>query len=557
MKGVDVSPRVLRVAGLYLVFGLLWIFVTSVLVPEVLPRSWSRGTVELVKGSAFVVASAGLISLLVWRDVRSTRAAAGRLQDERRRRETILAHVSDAVFVVGEDETIRWASASCREVTGFAPAELEGTAAVGHFHEDDRERLRAALRRAEKGPGSVREVGARLRRADGTWIDVELSGVLPAGGDVDGLVVTARDVTDRRRAFEELRRKEESLARAQRIARLGSWELDLATGELWWSDETYRIFGAGPGDFDGSYEGFLAFVHPDDRDRMEERQQAVLDGEAPLDLLHRIVRPDGEERIVHERGELSRDAGGEPDRLSGTVQDVTERQELEERVERSRRLLQRYASHVTSVREEERGEIAREIHDDLGQDLTALKLQLERVRRSAAPGDEAARSRIADMQTQIAETVQKVRDLTTYLRPAVLEHLGLVDALDWLGERVAENTGLPCRVRTELGDVPLPPDRAIHVFRVAQEALTNAVRHAGASAAVVELVASDGRLRMRVLDDGKGFAAEELESRDSYGVVGMRERARVLGGTFELRNRSEGGAEVVLEVPLAGGPEAA
>ena len=134
-----------------------------------------------------------------------------------------------------------------------------------------------------------------------------------------------RDITERKEAVERLQRSEANLAQAQHLARIGSWELEIATSALSWSAEIYKIFGMDPAAFGASYEAFLATVHPEDRARVNAAQQAALAGESRLDLEHRLVRPDGTERIVHELAVLTRDAEGRPAFLVGTVQDITER----------------------------------------------------------------------------------------------------------------------------------------------------------------------------------------------------------------------------------------
>lgn len=351
-------------------------------------------------------------------------------------------------------------------------------------------------------------------------------------------------------AHETLKRSEERSARAERIADLGHWELALRTGELHWSDQVFRIFGVTPGEFGASYEAFLSFVHPDDRGRMEEAQQEVLDGDARLDLEHRIVRPDGEVRHVRERGALGHDADGEPVRLTGTVQDITEQKELQDALQRSRDLLQRYAEHLTRAREQERADIAREIHDELGQALTGLKMQLSQIRRRLGAGEEEVPSSALDPSLELIQsTVAQVRELSSSLRPTALDQLGLREGLEWLAEKVEDRTGL--EVSYEVGDVELElgEEASIHVYRVVQEALTNVARHAEAERVRILVAAEEGDLLVRVLDDGVGLDEASVPSLDSHGLLGMQERAHMLGGELELRDREEGGAEVRLRVP--------
>ncbi len=172
---------------------------------------------------------------------------------------------------------------------------------------------------------------------DGRLIDISvtISPIKDAAGRIIGASKIARDIAEQKKAADQLQRSEASLANAQRIARIGNWDLEIATGALSWSAEIYEIFGITRGEFGASYEAFMAAVHPDDRARMAAGQRAALAGEARLDLEHRLVRPDGTERVVHELADLTRDAAGQPTHLAGTVQDITARVQAEAKLRES------------------------------------------------------------------------------------------------------------------------------------------------------------------------------------------------------------------------------
>lgn len=367
-------------------------------------------------------------------------------------------------------------------------------------------------------------------------------------GTVERITGVTLEVTARRRALDGLRRSERLHAQAQRIGRLGHWALDISDGKLAWSDEVYRIFGVDPGEFEPTREAFLERVHPEDRSRLEAADEGTMEGGPPLDLEHRIVRPDGEVRFVHERAELVEE--GDARRLVGTVQDVTERSRLERRLQRSRDLLRRYAAHLTSARERERRELAREIHDHLGQLLTVMKLQLDREIREA--GDERA-ARLAETVDVVEQAIGEVRDLSGRLRPPDLDQLGLADALAAYVKDFRARTGLDVALAVDLNGRSPEGEAGIHLYRIVQEALTNVARHAGADRARVELRPSDASLLLRVLDDGRGPRSASPETSDSHGLLGMHERAVLMDGEFELRKREGGGTEVRVRVPLAGG----
>ena len=208
------------------------------------------------------------------------------------------------------------------------------------------------------------------------------------------------------------------------------------------------------------------------------------------------------------------------------------------------------------TREEERSRIAREIHDELGQALSAFKMDLAWVARRIS-GESSAPAvtlleKVASMSGMVDETIDRVRRISSELRPGVLDDLGLLAAIEWEAQRFEERTGVTCLVASNVGDRQFPRDLSTAVFRITQEALTNVTRHARATHVSVRLDATeDGRgLRLEVRDDGTGLADEAQRRSGGLGLIGMRERARRLGGSFSVTRGSGGGTLVALEVPL-------
>ncbi|KFN47776.1 sensor histidine kinase [Arenimonas metalli] len=228
--------------------------------------------------------------------------------------------------------------------------------------------------------------------------------------------------------------------------------------------------------------------------------------------------------------------------------------DLVARLEANQARFQRLARAMYRVQEDERRRLARDLHDGLGQNLTALKHQLMLLQGSLGPAETAA-PRLADAIALCEQTLADTRQLSRLLRPQVLDDLGLVPALRWLGRTLAQPAGLS--VEIEAGEVPeLDEDTRTLVFRVAQEALTNSVRHAAAEHAGFRLSAGRGRLRFEAWDDGRGFDADRAReggrSGEGSGLGAMRERAALHGGTLQLVTHPGAGTCLRLDVPLAG-----
>jgi two-component system sensor histidine kinase UhpB len=213
------------------------------------------------------------------------------------------------------------------------------------------------------------------------------------------------------------------------------------------------------------------------------------------------------------------------------------------------------ARAVWKVQEEERRRLARELHDGLGQTLTALKTQLERLRHEDGGLSAAARARLADSVELAGLALAETRELSRLLRPPVLDDLGLVAALSALARSLGERAGLAVALSAEGLDERLEPDLETLVFRVAQEALNNVSKHAGTARAEVALARRGGRLRLRVADAGAGFdlAAAAAAGRPGSGLRGMHDRVELYGGRLEVRSAPGAGTVVEVEVPLAGG----
>ena len=340
-------------------------------------------------------------------------------------------------------------------LTGYAREDVIGRTSlelrlIGSVQRDE---LVDRLRRS----GAIPDLGFSIRHRDGAKRDVVVSLVLcDLGGEACTLGIF-QDVTDRKRAEEALRTRERQLLLAQQIAHMGSWEWDIRGGAVTWSDEMWRIFGLQPGAVRVTYEAFLDLVHPDDRAFVREiTDRAAVDGQ-PFLFDFRACRPDGAVRILHCRGEVTCDETGHPVRMLGTDQDVTELRLAEEQLRLSQQKLRNLTAHQLEVREEERARIAREIHDVLGQTLTALKLDVSSLREMVAHREPGADTRLQEIAGLLDTAIKDVRRLASELRPVVLDQLGLPAAVEWLTRDFQRRTGIECRVRSTSRRSPYPP----------------------------------------------------------------------------------------------------
>jgi len=249
-------------------------------------------------------------------------------------------------------------------------------------------------------------------------------------------------------------------------------------------------------------------------------------------------------------------------RLPQTILRCLEKQRLQAERDRaqaelgnSHELLRALAARLQAVREEERTGIARELHDELGQALTSLKMELswmdKRIPNASAASLAEIQQKIAEMKQTIDATIQTVRKLCAELRPGVLDNLGLLPAIRWQAEEFQRRTGIACDC--ELPEEPTEPgpDRATAIFRIFQETLTNVARHARASRVRVRLSRSRSDLLLEIADNGKGIEQRHLTGKHSLGLVGMRERALVFGGEVQITGRPGNGTTLKVRMPIA------
>ncbi len=227
-----------------------------------------------------------------------------------------------------------------------------------------------------------------------------------------------------------------------------------------------------------------------------------------------------------------------------------ERQRAEEQLRRSHEQLRALTSYLQYVREEERTRIAREVHDELGQSLTGLKMDLAWIAGQLAKNGRTLLQKVKTMSSDIDATIQTVRRIATELRPGILDNLGLVAAIEWQANEFQTRTGITCTVASTVTDTLWDEDFSTAFFRIFQETLTNIIRHANATRVEVELSEQDGCLILIVKDNGRGITEADVANTRSIGLIGMRERAALVGGEINFQGAPGHGTIVTVRIPL-------
>lgn len=400
-------------------------------------------------------------------------------------------------------------------------------------------------------------------RRDGTEFPIEASISQTTHRGSRLFTVMLRDITERARAEEVMRaslqRIRESEARLAGIIR-SSMEaiitVDSAQHVILFNPMAETLFGWPaeqaigrplgdfiPERFRAAHDAHVRrFGVTGVSDRQMGRQRALF-----------ALRRDGSEFPIE--ASISQISDGDVRLYTVMLRDITERVRAEQALRRSREELQQLSDSILATREEEKRRIARELHDDLGQRLSALKMDMTMLAADVSEGRDT-RGILADitgMNGVIDDTVASVRRIASDLRPALLDELGMLTAIEWLANDFSSRYGLP--VSVDGVDADVPEHTAIAMFRIVQEALSNVVRHADATAVDVSLAQTDGQIELQVQDNGGGWDKKPTgnEPRKSLGLLGIRERARLLGGAVEVDSEPGKGFRLIVKIPLEKG----
>jgi PAS domain S-box-containing protein len=478
----------------------------------------------------------------------------------------------DCVHIVDLDGRIIYSNRASEEMYGYSANELVGRH-VDELNSDNeigRTVIIPSLKQNGKWSGELVR-----RKKDGQEFPVWLSAsiVRDEHGEPLAMLGLIRDITDRKCAEEVLRtalaRAQEEKARSEAIiAAIGDQMVILDAGFKILYENAHAVNTI------GSHVGEICY-------QAYERREAVCE-DCPVALSFRDGQIHRGERIAKSiDGTLHldicaaplKDASGNITAVIEIIRDISIMKQAEEKLRKSHEELERLvkertaeltilsiqlrnlSTYLQEAREKERTLIAREIHDELGQSLTALKMDLSLLTRRLPKGENKVLEKAESMAALIETTIQSVKRISTELRPGILDHLGLTAALDWQASEFKKRTGITCDVVSEPDEIVVDRDRTTTVFRIFQETLTNIARHANASKVDVLLKQEEKELVLQVKDNGDGITMEQLSDAGSLGLIGMRERVHYWGGSLAITGTRNEGTTVDARIPLGAAGE--
>ena len=385
----------------------------------------------------------------------------------------------------------------------------------------------------------------RVVWSDGTvrWVAAKGQFCYSRDGEPERMLGMAVDITERKEAEESLRLTEMELKEAQRLAGVGSWQWNLSTDTVVWSEELFRIAGRDPSLPVVNYKDHAPLYTRESWDRLRGAVEAALRTGASYELVLEMVRGDGAHRWIRARGEVQRDSSGHIARLRGTVQDITERKLAEE-------ALSSVNGRLIEAQESERARIARDLHDDIGQRLALLTVALEHVKGLQPDSSSEALRCLEALQTQAAEITADLQALSHELHPPRLLHLGVVAAMRGFCSELSGQKDVAIDFRDENVPESMPLDVSLCLFRVLQEALHNAVRHSRVRQFDVHLRGTADAIHLTIRDQGVGFDVDTASRGLGLGLTSMKERLKLVAGELLIESQSRRGTTVVARAPV-------
>jgi PAS domain S-box-containing protein len=472
--------------------------------------------------------------------------------------ENVITNTVDAIGIVDRNgKFILWNRRSA-EIYGYSLEELADKTAFDLYADPaELDRMLQRLRR----DGVVREFEILMKKKDGTIVpmDISISLLKDGAGRTIGSVCVARDLSERKKAEAALKHAQKELSRysrdLERQVRERTREITSILqytpavvyikdreGQYTLVNSRYEeLFGmrreqiCGQTDHDIFPQPMAARIRASDLRVLTERQ--------PYQVEENIPQSDGIRTYLSVKFPLYNEQGV-PTGLCGIATDITELKKAQDQ-------LRRLSGSIMANQEKERRAIARELHDELGQVLTALRMDAVWLGERLKPTDPKSSDRALAMCRLIDNTIDEVRSLATRLRPGVLDDLGLIDALEWYITDFEKRTGIAC-IFKHRNVSEVDGTVATAAYRIAQEALTNVTRHAAATQVQVSLQTAEGMLTLAVVDNGRGFHLHDIGAAECLGLAGMRERAGLLGGSLEIKSRPGKGTKVFFRLPVNG-----
>jgi len=486
------------------------------------------------------------------RDITERKKAEQRLAESERRFRHLAENAADLIyrFDLLPFPHFSYVSPSAEKIIGYTPQEHYNDPSLGFkiVHPEDRHLLSQIMNLKTKEISQP--LVLRWRHKDGRIIYTEQHNtpIIDEEGQLIAIEGIARDVTRQKRLEQELLISKRLLEDAALIGNFGGWNYDIESHSFTWSPQLFLIYEIPPIREEKGIE-VMRKIYPEGalEELLKLFEKAIKEGQR-FSIETEINTWRGNRKWVRIIGEPITDEG-KITRIAGTVQDITQHKQSEEKLKESRRKLRQLYQKTQTMLEDERKKISHELHDELGQLLTIISLDLSTVSKKTRSTE--IRSLTGQMKSAIELAVDIVRRVSSELHPPLLDQLGLVPALQWLLSQISKRTKIKIKaILPELFEIPFEYPHSIHIFRIVQESFTNILRHSGATEASLIMKKVNNQLYLTIEDNGKGFNLDEVEESIHAGITGMYDRADIMGGILQIDSSPGKGTIVHLEIPI-------
>jgi len=472
-----------------------------------------------------------------------------RAEEEKDKLLKTIETTKEAMNITTSDAIMIYTNDAMDELFGYKKGELIGkhvsvlNAGPSRKAKKTLEHITDAIKKKGVWEGEIHN-----KRKDGTefFCLAKIGALKDKNGKIINYVSSQHNITERKRAEDALRESEERYRAIFNQAADSIVLVDGETGDLVeFNEKTYENLGY-------TREEFKKLKIPDfeaiefAEEVAKHIKKIIRKGSDVFETKHRTKGGEMRNILVSSRA-ISIEGR---DFVQSIWSDITERKLAEEEIKNSQLQLRNLAAHLQSVREEERTLIAREMHDELGQALTAMKMDLSWLDKRLPEDQRSLLEKTKSMSKLADATLQTVKRISTELRPGLLDDLGLPAAIEWQAEEFQTRTGIKCEITVDPEDIILDKDRSTAIFRIFQETLTNVARHAKATKVKVSLKEKASKIELKVRDNGKGITEKQVSDPKSFGLIGIKERAYYLDGKVVIKGLQDKGTALTIRIPL-------
>jgi PAS domain S-box-containing protein len=452
----------------------------------------------------------------------------------------LVEKASDGIFIAGQNGRFIMVNSRGCKLSQYTEEELKQ---MTIYDLADPEDLKTNPFRFDQMTG---EKGARaerkMRKKDGTVIDIEVNAKFLSDGRFLAFI---RDITDLKKAAQEIVKARELADRLIDSLPGVFYFYDSNRKFIRWNKLFETVTGYSGQEIENMHP--LQFFTEEEKDYMDKSIEAVFtDGISDAQAM--LVAKSGHRIPYYFKAVLLNYDGKAC--LLGTGIDITERIKAEEKLQESLQEIRQLTDYIQNIREEERSHMAREIHDELGQQLTVLKMDVSWLNKRIGHSDDPIRQKLKSLTEMLDGTVKTVRRISAELRPSLLDDLGLIAAIDWHLKEFEKRSGVETEFEEPSLDLAVPDTVKTGLYRIFQESLTNVARHADSHKVKVSLHQDNQHLVLSIADDGIGFEKQTTKDKRTWGILGMKERTEMMGGTYEISSQPGKGTVVIVSVPV-------